>query len=141
MKVVVAGSRSLPAGASSFAFPLLDALGEDDVVLLRKPKHAEANHFESIIAAYCRYRNVGYKFYEPQPTEDAPGRASVYVRDNDMLDAADRVVLFISRDAVTEGNSGTFHLLERSINSDIAVDAFSVGYDGMRLQAERIGSL
>lgn len=141
MKVVVAGSRSLPAGSSSFAFPLLDVLTKDDKVLLRKPKHADANHFESIVAAYCRYRNVPYEWCEPNPTEEAPGRASIYVRDNDMIDEADHVILFLSRDAAVAGNSGTYHLLERAIGSEVATDAFSVGYEGMRLHAERLGSL
>lgn len=140
MKVVVAGSRALPAGASSFAFPLLDALTKDDWVLLRKPKYANANHFENIIAAYCRYRDVPIKWFEPNPTEETPGRASIYVRDIDMIEEADRVLLFLTRDAAIAGNSGTYHLLEKALDAEVTIDAFSVGYDGMRLTAERLGS-
>jgi len=140
MKMIVAGSRSLPAGSASFAFPVLDALEEGDSVLLRKPKNADPSHFENIIAAYCRYRDVPYTFFEPQPTEEFPGRASVYVRDVDMAKEADRALIFLLYTDAVAGNSGTYHLMEKAIDAGGIVDAFSVGYEGMRLVAERIGS-
>lgn len=140
MRVIIAGGRDLPAGSSSFAFPVLDALEEEDTVLLRKPKYAEASHFESIIAAYCHYRNVPFRFYEPNPTEETPGRASVFVRDIDMVADADRMVLFLSRAAALAGDSGTYHLLEKGIDAGIRIDAFTIGYENMRLHIERLGS-
>jgi hypothetical protein len=142
MKVIIAGSRNLPQGASTFAFPVIDALGEDDTVLLRSPKFAEPGHFEKVIAAYCRYKDVRFKWAKPQPDEDNPGRVSVYVRDMDMVAEADSALLFFSRGDAVSGNSGTYHLLEKALDADIKVDAFTVAYDMSvgKMIAERLGA-
>jgi len=141
MKVIIAGSRALPQGSSTFAFPLVDALGEDDTVLLRSPKFGEPGHFEKVMAAYCRYKDVAFEWIKPQPTEDNPGRVSVYVRDMDMVDKADSALFFLNKEEAEAGNSGTYHLLEKAIDADIKIDAFTVVYDMSmgKMYAERFG--
>lgn len=129
MKVIIAGSRNLPQGSSTFAFPVVDALKEDDAVLLRHPKFGEPGHFEFIMAAYCRYKGVPFEWVKPEPSEENPGRVSVYLRDLDMVDRADAALLFFSHDDATGGNSGTMHLLEKALDADIKVDAFVVVHD------------
>jgi len=142
MKVIIAGSRKLPQGSSTFAFPVVDALGEDDTVLLRSPKYGEPGHFERIIAAYCRYRDVAFKWIKPRPTEENPGRVSVYLRDLDMVEEADAALLFFNEDEAQEGNSGTYHLLEKALDASIRTDAFVVRHDltAGKIYTERFGS-
>lgn len=142
MKMIIAGSRKLPQGSSTFAFPVIDAMGEDDTVLLRSPKFTEPGHFERVMAAYCRYKGIPFKWVKPEPTEENPGRVSVYVRDMDMVDEADAALLFFSRDDAEAGNSGTYHLLEKALDAEIKVDAFVVKYDmtAGRFYAERFGA-
>lgn len=141
MKMIVAGSHSLPPGSSSFAFPIIDALTPEDTVLLRSPKYSEPAHFEHIIAAYCRYRNVPFKFVQPEPTEDAPGRVSVYLRDVEMVNEADGALLFFSPNDAITGSSGTMHVLEKALDAEIRTDAFVVQTDPQtgRIYAERFG--
>lgn len=142
MKIIIAGSRRLPAGSTTFAFPVVDALKGDDTVLLRCPRFSEPQHFENVMAAYCRYKGVPYKWVKPEPTEESPGRVSVYVRDMDMVDEADRALLFFNQDEAVEGNSGTYHLLEKALSAEISVDAFIVRHDlsSGRLLTERLGA-
>jgi hypothetical protein len=137
MKVIIAGSRQLPTGSATFAQPLLDALTKEDTVLLRSPKTGEPGEFEKVIAAYSVYRDVPFRWMRPQPTEENPGRVSVYVRDIDMVAAADSALLFFTKADAEEGYSGTMHLLEKAIDADIKVDAFTVDRE---FNIERFGS-
>jgi hypothetical protein len=126
MRVIVAGSRKLPPGSSTFAQPLLDVLTGDDLVLLRAPKTGSPGTFEKVIAAYCAYRDVPSRWMRPEPNEENPGRVSVYIRDMDMVAKAESALLFFSPDDVAEGYSGTMHLLDKALDADIKVDAFTV---------------
>jgi hypothetical protein len=136
MRIIVAGSRKLMTGAAAFTAAVILALGDEDLVLLRSPKDGAPGYFEQDIAQMCELNKVPYKYFMPQPTEETPGRASVFVRDMDMVADADEALLFFTPEDAAYGYSGTMHLLEKSLEADIRVSAYTVNH---RNVVERVG--
>ena len=136
MKIAIAGSRKLMTGAATFVATVVLALGEGDVVLLRAPKEGKPGFFEQDVAQMCELNGIAYKWCQPQPTEDTPGRASVFVRDIDMIGQVDEAILFFTPEDAAYGYSGTMHLLEKALDAGIRVSAFSVNH---RNVVERVG--
>jgi hypothetical protein len=130
MKVAIAGSRRLPKGhAPRLLIRFLAALPEDAVVLLRSGIR-ETGRFEQDVETLCSLLSLGWLWFLPQPTPSTPGRASVYVRDIELVERADLVILFFAKGEEAEGYSGTAHLLDKALAANRPVYAYSVDEDG-----------
>ena len=118
MRVLVAGSRSLPSGTAPRALlTFLARLPPECPVLLRAPVSGHSGRFEEDVEAVCRILSVPVEWRRPNLAE-THGRASVYARDIGMVEDADLVVLFLDGRDAEEGYSGTYHLYERALEAD-----------------------
>ena len=127
MRVVIAGSRRLPRGhAPRLLIRFLAALPEDAVILLRRGMHGPAGLFESDVSNMAGVLNLDFEWFQPEPTGITRGRASVYTRDITMVEKSDLVILFFAADEVAEGYGGTQHLLDKALDANRPVYAYSV---------------
>lgn len=116
MKVVLAGSRKLPAGTAPRALlHFLLRLPPDCVVLLRGPLSGHSGGFETDVEMLCRMLAIDCEFRRPN-TVSTPGRASVFARDIEMVAEADLVMVFLSAEDAESGYSGTYHLFEKALD-------------------------
>ena len=137
MKVVIAGSRALPRGnAPRLLAAFFAKLDDGDSVLIRTPVTGEPGPFERDVLALGRLFDIPVETFTPEPTPVTPGRASVYVRDIEMIEKADLVLLFFTPDEAVEGYSGTAHLMDKALDADRPVYAYTVGGDGL---VDRVG--
>jgi hypothetical protein len=139
MKVAIAGSRRLPKGhAPRLLIRFLAALPEDAVVMLRRPASIDAmpGMFEMDVSVLASVLQLDVEWVKPEPTDVTRGRSSVYVRDIDMVESADLVILFFAADEVAEGYGGTQHLLDKALAANRPVYAYSVDEFGT---IERVG--
>jgi hypothetical protein len=131
VRVVIAGSRSLPPGqAPRLLGHFLGALPEDAVILLRHPVTGQPSAFEMDVARLAGSFHLEVDHRMPEPTEETPGRSSVYLRDYAMVEGADLVLLFIAAGDLELGVSGTFHLLEAALQADRPVYVYAIAPDG-----------
>jgi hypothetical protein len=131
MKVVIAGSRALPAGnAPRLLARFLATFDDGDTVLIRTPKTGEPGPFEQDVVKLCRLFYIPVETYTPEPTGTTPGRSSVYLRDIELVAASDLVLLFFKPDEAVEGYSGTAHLMDKALDGDRPVYAYTVADDG-----------
>lgn len=136
MKVIVAGSRRLPKGqAPRLLLRILAALPDDAVVMLRSGRK-ETGRFEQDMENLCDLLGIIWMWCRPEPTEKHPGRASVYIRDMEMVEGCDLAILFFTPEDVEEGYSGTYHLLDKCLDVGRPVHAYSVDDHG---RVERVG--
>jgi len=132
MIVAIAGSRRLPRGqAPRLLIRFLDNLEEGDRVIVRTPKHGPPGPFEHDVMALCEILDITVETMSPAPTITTPGRASVYFRDIEMVEHADLVLLFFTPEEAVEGYSGTAHLMDKALDADRPVYAYTVGADGL----------
>lgn len=131
MKVVIAGSRRLPRGqAPRLLITFLASLADEDIVLVRTRMSGETGPFERDVMSLCGILEIPVHGYSPEPTPATPGRASVYLRDIEMISKADLILLFFTPDEAVEGYSGTAHLMEKALDADRPVYAYAVADDG-----------
>jgi hypothetical protein len=118
MQVAMAGSRRLPEHAALNLARFIAGLNPDeDRLLLRRGIYTTPGPFEMdvfVMATSCR---VPVEWRMPVITERTKGRASVYVRDIDMVADADLTVLVFQTDDLDE-YSGTAHLFEKCMDLD-----------------------
>ena len=139
MRVVIAGSRKLPEGKAPFMLiRFLGALPDDAVVLLRTPYSAGnlPGPFERDVNSLCEALNIPVEWHAPEPTILNPGRVSVYVRDIEMVNSADLVLLFFTEEDAVSGYSGTTHLMDKALDQDRPMYAYRVTDAG---QVFRVG--
>lgn len=108
----------------------LAALPEDTLVLLRRGISTPPGQFERDVESLCSILHLAWEWCLPEPTDETPGRASVYVRDIAMLDRADLALLFFTPDDVEAGTSGTSHLQDQALQLGRPCYAYSVAPDG-----------
>ncbi len=137
MRVAIAGSRRLPKGqAPRLLIRFLAALPDDAVILMRRPKGDGSlagslpGPFEMDAQNLCGILHLAAEWFQPEPTDHHPGRASVYLRDIEMIEKADLVILFVHPDEVDTGYSGTMHLLDKALDAARPCYAYSVSPDG-----------
>jgi hypothetical protein len=137
MKVVIAGSRRLPRGqAPRLLIRFLAALPEDAVILLRKGLYTEPGRFEQDVESLCSVLRLDWEWCQPEPSEETPGRSSVYFRDIDMIERADLILLFFVPEEAESGNSGTAHLMDKALDANRPVYAYAIDPEG---KVERVG--
>jgi hypothetical protein len=125
LKVAIAGSRRLPGGqAPRLLIRFLAALPDDAIVMLRRGLYTEPNRFELDVENLCHLVRLTVEWRVPDPTDETPGRAATYVRDYDMVESADLVILFLMSDDT--GSSGTAHLQDAALQADRPVYVYSV---------------
>lgn len=131
MKVAIAGSRRLPAGqAPRLLIRFLAALPVDTVILLRKGAYTEPGRFERDVENLCSVLRMDWQWCIPDPSGTTVGRAAVYYRDIDMISRSDLVLLFFAPDEAHDGYSGTAHLMDKALDQDRPVYAYTVADDG-----------
>ena len=132
MRVVIAGSRQLPRGqAPRLLVRFLANLPADALILLRKGVHTRPGTFEQDVATLCDILALDYQWCLPYPTDTVPGRASVFLRDIDMISACDLALLFLAETASVVADGGTRHLLDKAIDQNRPVYAYTVAEDGV----------
>jgi hypothetical protein len=138
VKVVIAGSRRLPRGqAPRLLIRFLAALPEDAIILMRRGMHGQVpGPFEFDVAQLCHILHLKNVWFEPEPTDRYPGRASVFMRDIDMVRNAELVILFVTPEEVEDVYAGTMHLLDKALDEQRPVYAYSVDQDG---KVKRVG--
>lgn len=138
MKVLVAGSRRLPAGsAPRLLVRFLAALPATAIILLRKGAFTEPNRFETDVENLCSLLRLDWEWVVPKPTPETPGRASIYFRDFDAAERADLVLAFLTPEDMEQGvTSGTGHVVEAALSTDTPCYAYLVKTDG---KIDRIG--
>jgi hypothetical protein len=87
---------------------------------------APIGHFERDVADLAGILHLDIEWWRPEPTATTVGRASVYVRDINMIEKADLVVLFFATDEALEGYGGTQHLLDKALDANRPVYAYIV---------------
>jgi len=131
MKVVIAGSRALPKGqAPRLLIRFLASLPDDARVMLRCGKTTKPGMFEQDTMMLCDFLHIIWEWHLPEPTDKNPGRVSVFIRDIEMIDKADLVLLFITPEDAESGYSGTMHLMDKALDVGRPVYAYSVAEDG-----------
>ena len=137
MNICIAGSRRLPKGqAPRLLIRTLVEVAGDSTVWLRSPMTGIPGTFEQDVANLCAILGITIHWSVPEPTAETPGRASVYLRDIDIIEKVDVVLLFVTPDEAVEGFSGTMHMLEKSLDAGRPTYVYSVGEDG---KVERVG--
>ena len=106
--------------------------------MLRRPASIDAmpGMFEMDVSVLASVLQLDVEWVKPEPTDVTRGRSSVYVRDIDMVESADLVILFFAADEVAEGYGGTQHLLDKALAANRPVYAYSVDEYGT---IERVG--
>jgi len=138
VNVVIAGSHRLPAGqAPRLLIRFLAALPDDAIILMRRGMNGQVpGPFEFDVAQLCYMLHLGNMWFEPAPTDKYPGRKSVFLRDIEMVRKADLVILFVTPEEVEDAYVGTMHLLDKAMDEDRPVYAYSVDQDG---HVKRVG--
>jgi len=137
VRVAIAGSRRLPAGqAPRLLIRFLAALPADATILLRKGAYTDPGRFERDVENLCSILHMDWEWCIPEPTGTTVGRAAVYYRDIDMVSKADLVMLFFAPEEAHLGYSGTAHLMDKALDQDRPVYAYTVAADG---KVSRVG--
>ena len=143
MKIVIAGSRRLPKGhAPRLLIRFFAALPGDAIILMRRPRGdgslagAMPGAFELDVLNLCGILHLDVEWFQPEPGDKFRGRASVFIRDIEMVRKADLVILFVTPEEVEGSYAGTMHLLDKAMDEDRPVYAYSVGQEGA---VKRIG--
>lgn len=136
MKFVLAGSRKIDPELLRQRIDALLAGAEEPVEIhLRKGLWTPPNPFERMVADIVEAkRQVGrliwVVYHTPDPDEHHPGRASVYLRDIEMIEGSDLVLLFFDEYEAVHGYSGTAHLLDKALEAGVRVEAMTVDKEG-----------
>lgn len=100
------------------------------MILLRSPVAGNPGDFEVGAARLAELLHLEVQWHRPEPTDETPGRASVYVRDLVMVSRSDLVLLFFAANEVASGYSGTAHMLDKALDAARPVYAYAVTSDG-----------
>lgn len=130
MKVAIGGARRLPPGtAFRVLIRFMANLDPDTIVLLRRGLNTDPGPFEMDVAELCTFLGLDVQWRRPKPDDINPGRQSVFVRDFDMVAEADLTLVFVP-DIEPLDSSGTAHLMDKAIELNKAVFAYTVSDDG-----------
>lgn len=133
MKIVLAGSRKIePTLLRSRLVEFLGSVHGDAVeVHLRRGVWTAPGKFEQTVARIAHdLGGITIVWHQPVLSDDHTGRASVYLRDIEMVEGADIVLLFFEPTEAVDGYSGTAHLMDKALMAGVTVEAFSVDEDG-----------
>lgn len=136
MKFVLAASRKIdPELLRDRVEALIEDAPEPIQIHLRKGKWTILNPFEQMVSEIVTVKAEAGKwiwcvFHSPEPNEKHPGRSSVYLRDIEMVEGADFVLLFFDEDEAVYGYSGTAHLLDKALEAGVRVEAMTVDRKG-----------
>lgn len=147
LRVVIAGSRSLPAGtAVRLLIRFVAALPKDSIILVRSRAAGSMGEFESDVVGLAKLARLPYQPCAPWPVvpewdehgDSYIGREGVLLRDRTMVDVADVVLAFVTaRELESEDHSGTRHLVEAAFARDKPVFLYEVDDEG---NATQVGS-
>lgn len=124
MKICVVGSRALELDGDLAAIILTElvALGEQgcDEILIRKPLTRSRRPFEAFVASLAGVLGLAVTDHVPEPG----GRQQVFLRDVEMVQAADGVIAYFPEDSEMTG--GTGHVVEKALDQARPVRAYAV---------------
>lgn len=122
-RLVVAGSRTVPVPqALACAVRELAELPDDSEVFLRKPTKKPASSFEMGVALIAIKLGLNVRWWEPGPG----GRQATFLRDVNMVGAADEVLAYFTEDEVMSELSGTAHVVEKALDQGRPCRAYAI---------------
>ena len=151
LRVLLAGSRSLPRGtAIRLLIRFVASLPDDAIILVRDRVGGAMGWFEREVVDLCKIARLAYQpcvawpivpredIPDPDPEEVYIGREGVLLRDRTMVDLADLVLAFVTeREMASAEHSGTRHIVEAAFARDKPVFLYEVDSHG---NAEQVGA-
>lgn len=123
MKLVVAASRSIDLKfVLPHAWAEISKLEEGSWVFLRKPTKKPASAFELAVAALASAAELNVRWWEPGPG----GRQATFLRDVNMVDAADAVIAYFTEGEEMHPEHGTGHVVEKAQDVGRPCRAYSI---------------
>lgn len=128
MNVCLVGSRSLKVDGD-VALHVLAALQAipGGTVLLRKPLWRPPRSFETLVSTLAASLGLEVRWCVPAPG----GRSLVFLRDVEMVQAADEVIAFFPEGEEMTG--GTAHVVEKALDQKRPVRAYAIQAGAIRL--------
>lgn len=123
--------RLCVAVAGNSSFPLTPAVGAAVVDLLREyPEGTQfltrgSPGFDEFVLRACEVLGL------PCERRPSPGGRMNYVRDVEMVQDADEVVVFLDPSTITDERTGTSHVLDKALDQRKRTRAFSVAGDSL----------
>ena len=116
--------------------PLTDLLNHlpPSLLLLRTGAHTNPGPVERMVFVLANFTGHEVRWCVP---EEGRNRTGTYVRDVEMVQAADAVVALLHPDEDPLGTSGTAHILQKAIDANRTLFAYAAGPEGF----EWIGSV
>ena len=102
-------------------------LARPERVILRQPLHLPVRPFEALTSTLAESLGLGVDWFAPEPG----GRAKVFLRDVEMVQAADQVIAFFPDG--DEMTGGTGHVVEKALDQKKPVRAYAVAGTELRL--------
>lgn len=128
MKTVFVGSRSLELDGMVALHVLEQLQGiPGGSILVRKPLRRPLRPFEALVASLATA--LGFEVVECAP--EPGGRSEVFLRDVEMVAAADQVIAFFPDG--DEMTGGTAHVVEKALDQHRPVHAYAVSDGQLRL--------
>jgi hypothetical protein len=128
-KAAVAGSTAIQLD-KRVAHMILSVLRElDDTyteVLLRRPRGSWPSPFETLVSSLASAMGFTVTWFAPT----TGGRSATYLRDVQMVAAADQVFAFFPEGSEMTG--GTGHVVEKALDQGRPVAAYAITDDGLR---------
>jgi len=121
MKVALAGASqmALTREVAHHALQTLAALPPGTTVLLRRGRETPPGDFEMLVHELCKSLSIPVEWRVPEPG----GRSQVYLRDVEMVQAADSVICYFHHDRVMTG--GTGHVAEKALDQEKPLYAYA----------------
>lgn len=119
-RVILAANRAVPLRAiAQHLVKTLASFPPETTVLLRRPLRRKPYPFESLCGELCASLGIPVEWHRPEPG----GREKVMLRNIELATGADGMIAYVHRDE--QIGSGTAHLLDVALESDIPVTAWT----------------
>ena len=121
------GALSLTPETARLVLGELESLDTDvKEILLRRPRGNYPRPFEALVNAMASQMDFRVTWFKPS----LGGRSATFLRDVQMVMAADEVVCFFPPDHLMEG--GTGHIVEKALDQEKPVRAYELSPAGLR---------
>jgi len=130
MFLAVAGSRHVEMGwVASPLMQLVATLPEDTTLLLRKGRSRPPQKFEAMVELLATFRGLLALYLMP---EAGRNRTGTFIRDIELVDHADAVLVFLDPSEDPFGDGGTAHILQKAVDANKPLYAYAVHHDGLQ---------
>lgn len=98
-------------------------------ILIRKGNRRPPQPFEAMVERLATFRRMRVEHAVP---EIGRNRVGTFVRDVEMVDRSDVVLVFLDPSEDPMGDGGTAHILQRAVDANRPLYAYAVHYDGLQ---------